>query len=422
MDTGSTRASKSSGMFLRISKLCKLRSVGVFSSTETRKPSHHESSSAVEEKKCDDSKEWKVHPRPLEETLEEFVISKLFSTISALKSAYVQLQQGHIPYEPRKLKAADELVVSELESLSELEHLYISKQKSKSLDVLVLEIQKHQEVLEELQSQIQARDAEILGLKWEIEELDCRNAEMKERVENVVCCMYRELSPSVFSDVFELAYKSIHDFTKPVISFMKASGWDLTRAASSIVGSVFFAEKSHKKYAFEAYICRPLLSGEDVQCLELDNLNRVMSFQDPFDALMEDPDSSYGKFCRSKYLQVIQPKLEGSFFSNLDQRRFVLNGGHPRTPFYQAFAKMARLVWCLRVMTCSFIPNAEVFYVNKGENYSEDFMESIVNSKINNGEERLEVGFTVIPGYKIGVNVIRCKVYLCRMTSSNDAH
>ncbi|KAM0941178.1 putative protein gravitropic in the light 1 [Dioscorea sansibarensis] len=353
METGSSRrASKSSSsVFFRISQLCKLRSVGVFSSTESRKPTHTE---------------------PLEETFEEFVLSKLFSSISALKCAYVELQQAHIPYEPGKIKAVDEVLVSQLESLSELEHLYVEKQKGK-----FLEFEKHEVVSQELQALIQAKDAEILGLKWEIEELDCRNAEMMKLVENGVCCVYKELTPSVFSDVFDLAYKSVRVFAKLVISLMKVSGWDLSLAANSIVGSVAYSEKSHKKYAFEAYIFRKMLSGEEVEWLELDHLNRIMSFGDAFDALMQDPDSSYAKFCRLKYLQFVQPKMEFAFFSNLHQRMFVSNGGHPSTPFYRGFARMARLVWCLRVMACSFIPNAEMFYANKGDEYSEDYMETL---------------------------------------------
>lgn len=48
-------------------------------------------------------------------------------------------------------------------------------------------------------------------------ELDCRNVEMMKLVENGVCCVYKALTPSIFSDVFGLSYKFVHGFAKLVI-------------------------------------------------------------------------------------------------------------------------------------------------------------------------------------------------------------
>ncbi|KAG1338131.1 putative protein GRAVITROPIC IN THE LIGHT 1 [Cocos nucifera] len=130
MDSSLPRTTKNfsniPGVFLHFSKLSKLKSVGL-SYNENVKPTHVDRSIAEEADCCDDDGDRKIHPQPLEETtvassgfLEEAMISMLFATTSALKTAYVQLQQAHIPFKPKKIHAADKLIVSELESLSEL--------------------------------------------------------------------------------------------------------------------------------------------------------------------------------------------------------------------------------------------------------------------------------------------------------------
>jgi hypothetical protein len=54
----------------------------------------------------------------------EALISKIFTNISSLKSAYIQLQAAHTPYDPDKIQASDKAVISELKNLSELNYIY----------------------------------------------------------------------------------------------------------------------------------------------------------------------------------------------------------------------------------------------------------------------------------------------------------
>ncbi|KAG1365636.1 protein GRAVITROPIC IN THE LIGHT 1 [Cocos nucifera] len=434
MDSAPPRTTKNSsnipGIFLHVSKLCKLKSVGVCENPKPTNDSSFHSSSAPEANCCVDNRDWKIHPQPLEEKLisssgclEEAVISRLFTTISALKSAYVQLQQAHIPYEPKKIHVADELMVSELESLSELEHLYMKKHKcdSKFQSSLCLKIQEYREVLAELQTKIQCRESEIARLRSEVEELERKNVELEQNIkqqmlpEEELFPLRKELTPALFFEVFKFTSRSIHDFAKPLISLMKASGWNLDEAASLISDSVLYAERSHKKFAFEAYLSWVMLGDAQDVCFSLEQFDRVMSFRDPFDALMEDPDSNFGRFCRSKYVMVVSSKMEFSFFGNSDQRAFVLSGGHPRTAFYRAFTRMARWIWALLVMVHSFIPRAEMFYAKRGDDFSKNYMESVVNQVSTEKGEKLKVGFTVTPGFKIGSTIIQCRVYPCRM-------
>ena len=90
-----------------------------------------------------------------------------------------------------------------------------------------------------------------------------------------------------------------------------------------------------------------------------------------------------------------------------------MSGGHPRTPFYQAFLKLAKSIWLLHRLALSFDPHVTLFQVREGTEFSEVYMESIVkNVIVGEGDQRAMVGFMVMPGFKIGGSVIQCQVYL----------
>ncbi|WOL04844.1 hypothetical protein Cni_G13566 [Canna indica] len=423
MDWVPQRTSTSSSVSsFHFSKLCKRRSVSVSSFNEKPRASRGSISSSVEEDSCINDR--KVHPQQLGKPwirsckCSQGVILLLFDAITSLKCAYVHLQQAHIPYEPKMIKIANELMVSELKNLSSLEEAYRSQSN------LLSEIREYQKLLAKLHSKMNSKDSEICRLKLEIEELDkqqnatLEKAKQKVSAEDDLFPLNWELTPTLFSLVIKFTARSLHDFAKPLISLMKASFWDLDQAVNSLDNSIVYSERSHKKYAFEAYLSRSMLSAAPRdESFTLDQFDRILNSQDPFDALMEDPNSCFGRFCRSKYLLVVSSKMECSFFGNLDQRSFVLNGCHPRTPFYQAFVKMARWAWALQVMANSFIPQAEIFYAKKGCEFSKDFMKSVVDGVIPKEGKNLKVGFTVTPGYKIGSNIISCRVYLCKIAS-----
>lgn len=397
----------------------------------------------------------KVHPQPIEETMNqgqeamEALITKIFTNISSLKAAYIQLQSAHTPYDPDKIQSADKLVIDELKGLSELKHFYrdsnpkltsASPQDSR----LVAEIQEQQNLLKtyevmvkKFQSQIQTKDSEILELQQQILESNQKKGKLEKKLkqrglqakeledfeENSF--FSTELTPDLFSSAAEAAYKAIHDFSKPLINLMKAAGWDLDAAANAIQPAVVYAKRSHQKYAFESHICQRMFSGFEKESFSVEHEDLTISNEgffhqflalramDPLDVLSQNPDSIFGKFCRSKYLSVIHPKMESSFFGSLDQRNYVVSGGHPRTPFYQAFLKLAKSIWLLHRLAFSFDPHVTLFQVREGTEFSEVYMESIVkNVIVGEGDQRAMVGFMVMPGFKIGGSVIQCQVYL----------
>ncbi|EOX96254.1 protein of unknown function DUF641 [Theobroma cacao] len=406
-----------------------------------------------------DSNNQKVHPQPMEDTTNqnpealEALITKLFTNISSLKSAYIQLQTAHTPYDPEKIQAADKLVISELKNLSELKHFYrennpkpvcVSPQDSR----LAAEIQEQQSLLKtyevmvkKFQSEIQNKDSEIHQLQQLIEEANQKRVKLEKNIKLRGLSMKEsegsgeengffpvDLTPELFTSAVESAFKAIHDFSKPLINMMKAAGWDLDAAADSIEPNVVYAKRAHKKYAFESHICQRMFSGfqQENFSIKLDNLTvtkesffhqyLALREMDPLDMLGQNPDSIFGKFCRSKYLVVVHPKMEASFFGNLDQRNYVMGGGHPRTPFYQAFLKLAKSIWLLHRLAYSFDPIVKVFQVKRGSEFSEVYMESVVKNLImDENDQKPKVGLMVMPGFWIGGSVIQSRVYLSGM-------
>lgn len=403
-----------------------------------------------------ESNSQKVHPQPMEEAMNqkpeamEALISKLFVNISSLKSAYIQLQGAHTPYDPEKIQAADKLVISELKKLSELKHFYrennpkpvcVSPQDSR----LAAEIQEQQSLLKtyevmvkKFQSEIQNKDSEILQLQQQIEEANQKKVKLEKNLKLRGLSMKEsessaddngnfpvDLTPDLFISAVEGAFKAIHDFSKPLINMMKAAGWDLDAAANSVESNVVYAKRAHKKYAFESHICQRMFCGfqhetfsikaDDLALTKEDFFRQFLSLKDtdPLDTLGQNPDSIFGKFCRSKYLLVVHPKMEASFFGNLDQRNHVAGGGHPRTPFYQVFLKLAKAIWLLHRLAYSFDPSVKVFQVKRGNEFSEVYMDSVVkNLIIDENEPKPKVGLMVMPGFLIGGTIIQSRVYL----------
>ncbi|OEL19836.1 hypothetical protein BAE44_0019155 [Dichanthelium oligosanthes] len=358
----------SSNLLLRITDICKVHSVGVAENV-AGKPKVDSTGGSSE-----DGADLKVHPHQISDhescsgssiaRYEEAVVEKLLDAISGLKLAYVKVQQAHVPYDPEKIAVA------------------------------------------------------------ELEELERSNMELKEKIDQRATHreksfdIGKEASIDMFVGLFESSSKHIHDFTKLVVGWIKVSGWDLDISKFSIDKSVVYEKRSHKKYGVEAYFARAMLMGTKEEYFSMDSYDHVMSFKDPFDALMEAPNSAFGRFCREKYLVAVPWSMEDSFFGNLDHRVFVERGGHPRTQFYQTFARMARYVWALLTVARYLKPRAEMFFVRTGVQFQKKHMES-VPAKLTTEEAKISVGFTVMPGFKIGCTVIRCKVYLSKLNAQD---
>jgi hypothetical protein len=183
--------------------------------------------------------------------------------------------------------------------------------------------------------------------------------------------------------------------------------------------------------------------------------------QSEHDAVVFDPQSSFSRYCMQRFLHVVHPKMEESFFGQLEdhRRRILEHGAHPKTRFYRSFLKLALAIWTLHKLVFSVaepddqdearkVNNTRIFGVDKGAWFSSHYMESIVQTaggqceelaavaatgggdadygeddhkgrsignkhgKCDDGSRRKLVAFTVMPGFRVGSVVIKCQVYV----------
>ncbi|XP_076892346.1 protein GRAVITROPIC IN THE LIGHT 1-like, partial [Bidens hawaiensis] len=187
---------------------------------------------------------------------------------------------------------------------------------------------------------------------------------------------------------------------------------------------------NHAKYPLESYINRKLFQGFDHETFYIDGsltslLNpdqfrtecftqyRDMKAMDPIELLGVLPTCQFGKFCSQKYISIVHPKMEESLFRDLEQRRQVLAGNHPRTRFYGEFLALAKAVWLLHLLVFSSDPVPSYFEGRRGAEFNSSYMESVVRFPGGNVGASHVVGFPVSPGFKLeNGSVVKARVYL----------
>lgn len=370
-------------------------------------------------------------------------LAHLFASVSSIKAAYAQLQNAQSPYDSNGIQSADQIVVSELKKLSELKGCYMKKQFDPSPEraLCLAEIQEQKSLLKtyeimrkKLECQMKLKDSEITFLIEKLEDCRLQNKSLEKRLNqsghlSVLDNLHLSgISPSHFITVLQHTVKCIRSFVKLMINQMESSRWDINAAAAAIQPGAIFSRAAHRCLAFESFVCREMFDGfhfpnfslpneslpekNQWQRLFFDRFNELKSARTK-EYLAQKPRSTFGKFCRAKYLKLVHPKMESSFFGNLSQRNLVNTGGFPDTPFFTAFSEMAKRVWLLHCLAFSFNPEATIFQVSKGWIFSEVYMESIVDDP-SPPPETVEprVAFTVVPGFRIGKTVLQCQVYL----------
>lgn len=377
-----------------------------------------------------------------EKALNEVVLAKLFASVSAIKAAYAQLQFSQSPYDVDGIQAADQIVVSELKHLSELKQSYIKKQIDVDPEkaMFLAEIQEQKSLLKtyemtgkKLDSQLKLKETEILFLKERLIDMNRENKRLEVKLNSSGLMSVPDtlqnsgLNSTLFMTVYQQTVKSIRVFVRLMIDEMELAGWDLDTAAAAIEPATTNRNPSQTCFAFESYVCRgmfdgfnhPEFSGKHGKNRRtfLERFNELKSFKTN-DYLAQRPRSSFAKFCSSKYLQLIHPKMESSLFGNLQMRNNLIRSGKfPEANFFSVFAQMAKRVWLLHCLAFSFEPAVTVFQVGKGCRFSDIHMECVNEEAFlsDDGSSTVvnpRVGFTVVPGFKVGKTVIQCQVYL----------
>ncbi|GAB4827179.1 hypothetical protein Ancab_034069 [Ancistrocladus abbreviatus] len=377
----------------------------------------------------------------------ETLVAKLFASLSSIKAAYAELQTAQFPYNNGAIQAADRAVVDELMVLSELKQKYVSK----ALDLpplhvtqLLAEIQEQQSniktyeiTINQMESKIDPKNSEIFSLKKKLEDTIQINKSLEKKLNFsgslpiIGNIPISDLNHCHFIRVLHNAIKSLRHFVRHLVGEMEAKNWDTDLAARAIEPNVLFPKARHKVFAFESFVCRVMFDGFNHENFMVstdplpENKRHRQLFFEKFkkmqvpsaaQILSHNPGCKFAKFCRAKYLKLVHPKMECSFFGNLDQRKTVSSGAFPGSEFFTAFAEMARRIWLLHCLALSFDPPAVAFQVKKGCRFSEVYMESAADGAIG-GDFR--VAFTVVPGFKVGKTVIQSQVFLSAVVAPN---
>ncbi|KAK3226714.1 hypothetical protein Dsin_006576 [Dipteronia sinensis] len=235
-------------------------------------------------------------------------------------------------------------------------------------------------------------------------------------------------------------------FTSLLLTLMRAARWDISAAVRSIEAATASGNENftsattsivsthHAKYALESYISRKIFQGFDHETFYMDGslsllINpdqfrrdcftqfRDMKAMDPVELLGILPTCTFGKFCSKKYLAIVHPKMEESLFGELEQRRQVLAGNHPRSQFYGEFLGLAKAIWLLHLLAFSLDPAPCQFEASRGAEFHPQYMESVVKFSEGRPPGGQIVGFPVSPGFKLGNGlVIKARVYLVSRT------
>ncbi|XP_022892330.1 protein GRAVITROPIC IN THE LIGHT 1-like [Olea europaea var. sylvestris] len=381
----------------------------------------------------------------------EAFVAKLFATVSAVKAAYAELQMAQFPYDNEAIQSADQAVVDELKTLSELKHNFVKKKIDSSpphVTLMLAEIQEQQSLMKtyeitmkKMQVEIENKEAQISVFQQELQAITEKNKSVEKKLnasgsfsilDNV---KFSDVNPKDFITVLHYALRSIRNFVKFLIREMESANWDIEAAANAIHPEVAFNERDHNHngFAFESFVCKEIFSGfnypyfsvkNDQPLLESDYQRRVFFFEQfkklksisIFHFLKNNPHSLFGKFLNSKYLQIVHPKMEFSISGNLHQRKMVNSGEYPETEFFKGFAEMGRRIWLLHCLAFSFNQEVSIYQVKKNSRFSEVYMESVTDDIFAAGDGDFRVAFTVVPGFKVGQIVVQSQVYLLPAT------
>ncbi|KAI3681555.1 hypothetical protein L6452_36354 [Arctium lappa] len=379
--------------------------------------------------------------QPFNTRFGNYLISSVFALISSFEASYLQLQTSHVPFDEQGIMVNDKSLVNQLQKLYDLRGLYIDSRKNPDfnldfttrscLEAQVNENQNKLRALEtmfnRLQSDIDGKDDKVLMLRKQLGEIEDFNS-------NLSMKLSKNLKPPngflptirVFDSMLRDACRSSHRFTKLLIQLMKKAGWDLDLAANYVHPDVGYVKKGHNRYAFLSYVSLGMFQGFDSENFGLlvengaSNDNSMELFDhvmvNPLETLNKNPSCAFSKFCERKYEELVHPTMESSIFKNLDRKKEVLDSWRSLSVFYEAFVNMSSSMWLLHKLARSFHPTVEIFQLEKGVDFSMVYMEDVTKKDAYHDKGISEVGFTVVPGFKIGKTVVQSQVYL---TGSN---
>ncbi|XP_010928935.1 protein GRAVITROPIC IN THE LIGHT 1 [Elaeis guineensis] len=382
----------------------------------------------------------------------ETLMGEVFDAVSAVKRAYVSLQEAHCPWDPDKMRVADAAVVAELRRLGRLRDRFRrtgfgASAAAAAATPLREAVAPYEAALDDLKKELKAKDAEVESLKEKLRSTSIGGFGRKRRLHSSrrVGCINglgapAMPTPELFETYMEEVKSASKSFTGHLLSLMRSARWDIAATVRSIIEggdgaidhnpAIAEVDPHHAKHALESYVNRKVFHGFENETFyiegSLTSLLRPAEFRndcfaqfkdmrgmDPAELLGVLPTCQFGRFAAKKYLAIVHPKMEESLFGGVEQRRQVMAGAHPRTGFYGEFLRLAKPVWLLHLLAFALDPAPNHFEASKGAEFHPEYMESVVRFADGRFPPGWVVGFSVSPGFKLGNgSVVRARVYL----------
>ncbi|KAG8371453.1 hypothetical protein BUALT_Bualt13G0089100 [Buddleja alternifolia] len=459
-----SKVSNFSDLIQRVTASCLLHPLAGVSRPDDSEEDEYETDAAEEEEEefkintnweCTHQTDEEEEPPPRVMEL-EMLMGQVFDAVSTMKRAYVSLQEAHCPWDPDRMRVSDVAVVAELRRIGLLRERFRRSGGGGKWRMGAA-------TLREVVAPPSPRDELAAQLELILAQNSRDVSDTQPREQNIIIKVKSRVHLSLFGrirfaketfaaapavELFEatmgLVKEASKAFTSLLLSLMRSARWDIAaavrsiEAASSTTTNTTFTDSivgaNHAKYALESYINRKIFQGFDHETFYMDGSlssilhpdqhrtdcftqYRDMKAMDPMELLSILPTCSFGKFCFKKYLSIVHPKMEESLFGDLEQRRQVLDGHHPRSQFYGEFLGLAKAVWLLHLLAFSLDPPPSHFEASRGAEFHSQYMESVVRVSGNGGGAKvgmsMAVGFPVGPGFKLGNgSIIKARVYL----------
>uniref|UniRef100_A0ACD5VPV4 Uncharacterized protein n=1 Tax=Avena sativa TaxID=4498 RepID=A0ACD5VPV4_AVESA len=389
------------------------------------------------------------------------LLASLFAGVSAVKAAYAQLQLAQFPYDAEAIQSADAAVVAELTRLSDTKRRFLKDHAGAARDAAAAgstplsahaEEQRHllktyQITARKLEAELRTKDAELDRAKGSLaaELRDERAMEVRLHPGRTLASLdelhVSGLNSTHFLTALRHTVKSIRSFSRSMLASMQAAGWDLAAAAAAVHPGVPLRRAGDAKFVFVSYVAMKMFANFHRRDFNFSFLGEREFYErrrffEEFTELKAAPASvfldsrnnrwsGFGKFLRAKYLSLVHARMETAFFGRQEQRGIVSAGpGFPESSWFAEFAEMARRVWLLHCLFFAFDggdeeDGASIFQVRSGARFAEVYMESVNDGRTEDAfstaaAEDRTVGFTVVPGFRVGRTVIQCRVYLSR--------
>ncbi|KAK1693706.1 hypothetical protein QYE76_010403 [Lolium multiflorum] len=368
-------------------------------------------------------------------------VASLFAGVSAVKASYAQLQLAQHPYDADAIQQGDAALVAELGKLSDQKRRYVRDPAGAVRDAAagpaaaaLADEQRHlirtyEITARKLDAELRARDAAADRARRELaEELRAARA-LEERVRPGSLAALdglhlSGLSAAHFGTALRHAVKSVRSFARSMLDEMRLAGWDTAAAAAAVHPGVPLRRAGDAVFALESYVALKMFAGFHrrdfgLSCLERRGSYDRRRFFEEFAELQSAPAAArrgaLGGFLRDRYSSVVHERMEAASFGR--QRGAALT----ESAWFGEFAEMARRVWLLHCLFFAFDGGASIFQARPGERFSEVYMESVSDVDGEDGgwtapapAGNRGVGFTVVPGFRVGRSVMQCRVYLSR--------